>query len=152
MNISPLYLTAGTIGVPVVANALGGNLSPGTFALLSGAAALGLAYAATRPKLRDDVKNVALGGAIGAGVIAALAAQSQVPVLLGPATGRLSLVNAAAALAEARRVQGVSQFAAPPAVPGFMGAQMPLRPAGSPARFQRVRRWRDMPRPILVSS
>ena len=90
LTVNPVFLIAGTVGAPIVANAVGrtfitarqpateaeGNAElrrlMGNFALYNGLLAAILGYVAAKAPLEEQWRSAALGGAIGTGLIAAL--------------------------------------------------------------------------------
>lgn len=91
INVNPLALIAGTVGVPVAANALGRSfITPKegitnqneanaelrrmmrNFAIFNGVVAAGLGLATARAELSAPWRSAALGGAISTGLVAAL--------------------------------------------------------------------------------
>lgn len=95
MNVNPLALIAGTAGVPILANAVSRSFltsaspeaSLRNIAMYNALLAAVLGYVATRDKLNTDLRSAALGGAVGAGLLAVeLLVLRDSPV--GVATGR----------------------------------------------------------------
>ena len=91
INVNPLTLIAGTIGIPIAANALGRTfITPKepllnqneanaelrkmmrNFAIFNGLVAAGLGFATAKADLDSNWKSAALGGAISTGLVAAL--------------------------------------------------------------------------------
>ena len=91
INVNPVTLIAGTIGVPILTNAIGRTfITPKegvassaeanaefrrlarNFAIFNTLAAGGFAYATARAPLSERWQNAALGGAIGTGLLATL--------------------------------------------------------------------------------
>ena len=91
INVNPLTLIAGTVGIPIATNALGRTfITPKepilnqneanaelrkmmrNFAIFNGLVAAGLGLATAKADLDSNWKSVALGGAISTGLVAAL--------------------------------------------------------------------------------